>query len=972
MAPYDVFDTSQDQDSNLTPEALAVIRKAMIGDRDANVQGYRYYPPQQMRQMNEAQSISDVVPRGPASVDPYYDPLAASAGIAPAGPTPYGTAALRHGIDVVSSPGRMLSEKSPTLGEIWSDEDEARRQLNAAGQYNWGPEVGQAVVTSGMPVGLTEEAAGALGVAGGRALARKPVYDIADTFAENPNAGRGTVGNRGVEQAPGAAAPAVPERQSTDYAIGQAERVAGERRPLEGLPQQVIQTPDGPYVPGPSEHIHRLAEQYMQDAGLPYNTPKTYAKVDPERAKAIAQAFDEMPHSPNDPATKASYDAMIKETLAQYRSLKDQGFKLEFIKPGMEDPYKSNPRMAAKDFTENNHLWVFPTESGFGTQTKISDNPLLQKVPEMISGKQATANDIFRAVHDIYGHFKEGVGFRADGEENAWRSHSAMYSDLARPAMTTETRGQNSWVNYGPHGEKNRTASAADTTYADQKIGLLPDWAVNEGRHDFAGSMNPLENKPFTYKGKNPNEWTPEEYKEVGDKYGVKNLGPETPGQQFKYTNGETFNVPGGTDGKFTYYDMLRLKAEGIDPSRIDRDLHSKIQQKILRSVTPDELSNARVWDGLVFGMTSPNNPLFPNQISQSRLRLRDPQMLDQLSSMIPWKAGENAPKALRKQYSDKIANAFGLDAASKGGLGSRGSMDYTRIAELAQMFKKNPDFFRKSADEPWSNFVERLSSQVPGLSMKTGSFGSVWQEPGTAAISAIDRHMANEFEKSGGLFKDANDRAAWEQRTVDRFNKANPKRLVKDFQELRQTSGSDSVIGKTLLEYVGQTKNSKFRSKGGDINKNVPEHLKSADWVVEPKQVNQMGAAYRRALDINDQIAQQHGLNLFGSQWMEWDRIRHRMEPHENMFPGLENLPAMSKEQLRDVSAEHTASGHKNYAKVDDQGRLVRNVPKEERGGTYQLQPTKQRPNPARFGYFAIPPAAIAGAVAARQQNDQ
>ena len=42
--------------------------------------------------------------------------------------------------------------------------------------------------------------------------------------------------------------------------------------------------------------------------------------------------------------------------------------------------------------------------------------------------------------------------------------------------MTSETRGQNSWVNYGPHGEANRTASGANTVYADQKAGLLPEW----------------------------------------------------------------------------------------------------------------------------------------------------------------------------------------------------------------------------------------------------------------------------------------------------------------------------------------------------------------------------------------------------------------------------------------------------------------------------------------------------------------
>jgi hypothetical protein len=60
-----------------------------------------------------------------------------------------------------------------------------------------------------------------------------------------------------------------------------------------------------------------------------------------------------------------------------------------------------------------------------------------------------------------------------------------MYSPLARMAMTSETRGQNSWLNYGPHGEKNRTARTEDTVFAPQKIGVLPHWAHHEGAEDF-------------------------------------------------------------------------------------------------------------------------------------------------------------------------------------------------------------------------------------------------------------------------------------------------------------------------------------------------------------------------------------------------------------------------------------------------------------------------------------------------------
>lgn len=59
--------------------------------------------------------------------------------------------------------------------------------------------------------------------------------------------------------------------------------------------------------------------------------------------------------------------------------------------------------------------------------------------------------------------------------------------------MTAETRGQNSWVNFGPFGETNRHANAAETHYAPQKIGIMPDWAfddIGKGRkvHDSIAS----------------------------------------------------------------------------------------------------------------------------------------------------------------------------------------------------------------------------------------------------------------------------------------------------------------------------------------------------------------------------------------------------------------------------------------------------------------------------------------------------
>lgn len=58
-------------------------------------------------------------------------------------------------------------------------------------------------------------------------------------------------------------------------------------------------------------------------------------------------------------------------------------------------------------------------------------------------------NEMFRAVHDYMGHVVPGSMFGAPGEEIAYAAHSQTLSPLAQLALLSETRGQNSWVNYG-------------------------------------------------------------------------------------------------------------------------------------------------------------------------------------------------------------------------------------------------------------------------------------------------------------------------------------------------------------------------------------------------------------------------------------------------------------------------------------------------------------------------------------------
>lgn len=252
-------------------------------------------------------------------------------------------------------------------------------------------------------------------------------------------------------------------------------------RPLEGAP------PVAGHI-GPIEHLVDAAITYAKAAGIDLRRQAEYVNIDPDRAKRIADAYEAMPHAPQDPVVREAYADLIKQTTAQYRALEAAGYKFSLF-DGDSDPYGGHPHAAMRDLRENRSMAVYSTAAGFGSsEIDVSDNPLLAdtgiKWPFAKTGEMrpVLANDLFRAVHDAFGHGMEGAGFRARGEENAWQAHVRLFTGKAIAAITTETRGQNSWLNYGPHGEKNKSAKVEDTVFADQKTGLLPEWAWTEGR----------------------------------------------------------------------------------------------------------------------------------------------------------------------------------------------------------------------------------------------------------------------------------------------------------------------------------------------------------------------------------------------------------------------------------------------------------------------------------------------------------
>jgi len=247
---------------------------------------------------------------------------------------------------------------------------------------------------------------------------------------------------------------------------------------LSGKPETVMIPQIGRVEARPIKELEDISNRFAQKRGRDPLT--SFMPINPEYSREVSKAYEAMKHDPASPAVKRSYDAMISNALDQYKAAKELGYDIRFLKEGQKDPYAASPALGYEDLVNRGRMTVFPTDQGFGSlEQSAIDNPLLRRVGRVGDLRDATANDVFRVVHDLYGHHGAGNPFfRAPGEERAYQLHSRMFDTEALPALAAETRGQNSWVNYGPYGERNAKATGADTIYADQKSGVMPEWAT--------------------------------------------------------------------------------------------------------------------------------------------------------------------------------------------------------------------------------------------------------------------------------------------------------------------------------------------------------------------------------------------------------------------------------------------------------------------------------------------------------------
>ena len=199
-------------------------------------------------------------------------------------------------------------------------------------------------------------------------------------------------------------------------------------------------------------HVRKFAPNYSLDEKHPvsslvhqYAIGKAFELASSGNEDYKKSVFDSYKqHKPQLTSGVSDYDGLVNKTYAAaVRDTKSQfkALPVETEYHNGEHEYHNSMEMV-KDVHKNRHMFVF---SGGEPHTHLTHDP----------ETGLTANEQFRAVHDMAGHAVHGNQFGPIGEEVAWNIHRQMYSDDAKPAVTAETRGQNSQVNYTLHNYDN-------------------------------------------------------------------------------------------------------------------------------------------------------------------------------------------------------------------------------------------------------------------------------------------------------------------------------------------------------------------------------------------------------------------------------------------------------------------------------------------------------------------------------------
>lgn len=225
-------------------------------------------------------------------------------------------------------------------------------------------------------------------------------------------------------------------------------------------------------------NIPSIAQSYV-DQNLPGRRVVAPALrlFDEPLCRAVGKWFERATVNATDPAVRRLYDQFKVETRAQYDAIVEAGIRVEpWIHQDRPQPYATSEELRSS-VLETGKLFVYLTADGHGSCAGCRDNhPMREPTEVEVAGVQLCHNDLFRAVHDIFGHVLHGRGhsFAPRGEFKATYNHVQMYSEPVWPVLTGETVAQICWFFYGPHLKGHNDPPPEKRPYPAQKPLPLP------------------------------------------------------------------------------------------------------------------------------------------------------------------------------------------------------------------------------------------------------------------------------------------------------------------------------------------------------------------------------------------------------------------------------------------------------------------------------------------------------------------
>lgn len=207
----------------------------------------------------------------------------------------------------------------------------------------------------------------------------------------------------------------------------------------------------------------RAADEYTQATfGRPYDPNMPAPGTSLEKQSGIARVFQAgVEGSPEyKQALFEAYGAQMPEVVEGARAQNyDQLLEAAYKQLGKEtqQQFASMPVRTAYHYGAGEYATpsaMLRDVLGEGNLNVFRGGEPHEFLSEIDPDTDLSLNEMFRAVHDLYGHGTMGSTFRPGGEEMAYASHSQMMSPLAQMALLSETRGQNSLVNYSPLNAK--------------------------------------------------------------------------------------------------------------------------------------------------------------------------------------------------------------------------------------------------------------------------------------------------------------------------------------------------------------------------------------------------------------------------------------------------------------------------------------------------------------------------------------